>query len=270
MTKNVPQKLIDKIKKYGLSVQGKTAYKTISAGGKEEFSITNKDTNTFIVHPGADSRLNLNGSTKDAIFVLEKNVVVNWFFREEKEINNARKISAVLESGAKFNLIFSTRDKIGSDFKINFVLAGASATVNIEEALSGSNFAETSRDILINHLAPHTESSYFARAIVGDSAKVAIKIKTIIAKRASKSTAHQCINNLIISDKAAAKGWPQLEINNDDVVCNHALTVGHLNEEELFYASSRGIGRKKALAMIAEGFLQPIENKIYDLKGELI
>jgi len=268
--KKFPQTLKKKIEKHNFSVQGKSVYKKILSGDKEEISLDNKIENNIFVHVDSCAQLNLSGSVEDAVFVLEKNAVVNYLCKEKNKSKVQKKISVIVGAGAKFNLTSSVLDNVGSNCKMIFILDGVNAVVNIEEAISAVSFAETDHDILISHFFHDTESNYFARVMVDDSAKVGIKVKTIIAKKASKSIAHQHIDNLIISDNAVVKGWPQLEINNDDVVCTHALTSGHLNEEEVFYANSRGIGKKGALGMIAEGFLQPIESKFADVKNEII
>lgn len=268
--KKIPQQLVNKVRAQGIILPDDSAYKEISVGSKEAILFDSKEVNNILVHVGAGAELDLKGFEKNLVLILEKDAVVNYLGKEKNIIKSAKQIFAVLDAGAKFNLTLSTRDKVESDLKIKVVLAGVSATTNIEEAISANKNTETKRDVLINHLAVRTESSYFSRAIANYSAKVAIKVKTIIAKKASKSIAHQRVDNLILSDNAIVKGWPQLEINNDDVICTHALTAGHLNEEEMFYAKSRGISRKKALVMIAEGFLQPIEKKFFALKNETI
>jgi Fe-S cluster assembly scaffold protein SufB len=261
MIKKIPKSLINKIERFDFLVSNKATYKKISAGKKESISLNENGVNNNIVHVGSGAQFNLSGLVGDTVFILEKKAAVNWLIKEKSKVKYARKIFAIVSSDAKFNLILSEQNEVESGLKINFVLVGANAAVNIEEAIRAKNFAEISRDITIDHLAFHTESNYFARAIADDNAKVAIKIKTLIAKKASKSVARQRIDNLILSDKATVKGWPQLEINNDDVICNHALTTGHLNEDEVFYTESRGINKQKALAMIADGFLKPIEDK---------
>jgi Fe-S cluster assembly protein SufD len=53
---------------------------------------------------------------------------------------------------------------------------------------------------------------------------------------------------------------PQLEIFSDDVLCSHGATIGHLNEDEVFYLHSRGLTKKKARELLVYAFtLESIE-----------
>ena len=49
-----------------------------------------------------------------------------------------------------------------------------------------------------------------------------------------------------------------LEIASNDVKAFHGATVGSLDEDALFYVSSRGIARSEALRMITLGFFEPV------------
>jgi Fe-S cluster assembly protein SufD len=62
---------------------------------------------------------------------------------------------------------------------------------------------------------------------------------------------------LLISQKAHIDSVPALEIASNDVKAFHGATVGSIDEEELFYAQSRGIERHAAERMIALGFFEP-------------
>lgn len=48
---------------------------------------------------------------------------------------------------------------------------------------------------------------------------------------------------------------PELIVNSNDTVANHLMSVGNVNEEELFYLESRGINKKDSIEMIKRGFL---------------
>ena len=74
---------------------------------------------------------------------------------------------------------------------------------------------------------------------------------------------------------------PKLEILTDDVKCSHGSTVGRLREEELFYASARGIRPWQARDLVAEGFIRrvlsgggewnPLTEELFNaVRGEVI
>jgi Fe-S cluster assembly protein SufD len=48
-----------------------------------------------------------------------------------------------------------------------------------------------------------------------------------------------------------------LEIEANDLRCNHGATVSQVDEDQVFYLMSRGIPRDEAVRLIVEGFFQP-------------
>lgn len=62
---------------------------------------------------------------------------------------------------------------------------------------------------------------------------------------------------LLLSKKAHIDSVPALEIAANDVKAYHGATVGAIDEEQIFYMTSRGIDREAAEKMIALGFFEP-------------
>lgn len=63
---------------------------------------------------------------------------------------------------------------------------------------------------------------------------------------------------LLLSKRAHIDSVPALEIAANDVKAFHGATVGALDEEQIFYMTSRGIAREDAEKMIALGFFEPV------------
>ena len=69
-----------------------------------------------------------------------------------------------------------------------------------------------------------------------------------------------------MSNQAEVYTKPQLDIYADDVVCTHGATVGQLDEDALFYLSTRGIDNAQARRYLLQAFaadnFQAIDNKL--------
>lgn len=63
---------------------------------------------------------------------------------------------------------------------------------------------------------------------------------------------------LLLSKWSHIDSVPALEIAANDVKAFHGATVGALDEEQIFYMTSRGIARQDAEKMIALGFFEPV------------
>jgi Fe-S cluster assembly protein SufD len=79
-----------------------------------------------------------------------------------------------------------------------------------------------------------------------------------IAAHANGSDATLRDDALLLSKHAHIDSVPALEIASNDVKAFHGATVGSIDEDELFYAQSRGIPRSEAERMIALGFFEPV------------
>jgi Fe-S cluster assembly protein SufD len=121
----------------------------------------------------------------------------------------------------------------------------------------------------IDHVQPHCNSHEFYHGILGGHSKGVFNGKIYVRPGAQKTDAKQTNRNLLLSDDATVNTKPQLEIFADDVKCTHGATVGHLDEESLFYLRSRGIGAAKAQTMLIQAFASEIVNRIThpDLKA---
>ena len=79
-----------------------------------------------------------------------------------------------------------------------------------------------------------------------------------VPRIAQRTNAAQLSRNLLLSGQARVDTKPELEIVADDVRCAHGATVSQLQEDELFYLQSRGIGAADAAALLLRGACQEV------------
>jgi Fe-S cluster assembly protein SufD len=66
-----------------------------------------------------------------------------------------------------------------------------------------------------------------------------------------------------LSDEATIDTKPQLEIFADDVKCTHGATVGQLDDEQVFYLRSRGVGLDDARDILTYAFASDIIRRVH-------
>jgi len=115
---------------------------------------------------------------------------------------------------------------------------------------------------VVDHAQARCESHEFYHGILTDRARGVFNGKIFVRQDAQKTNAKQTNRNLLLSDSAMIDTKPQLEIYADDVKCTHGATVGQLNEDEIFYLRSRGIGLEKARRMLVEAFASNVVERI--------
>jgi Fe-S cluster assembly protein SufD len=113
-----------------------------------------------------------------------------------------------------------------------------------------------------DHKVPHASSDLLYKGSLDDRSRAVFRGLIKVWPGAQRTDAYQTNRNLILSRQAQATSLPNLEIQADDVRCSHAATVGHLDDEELFYIMSRGIPRKEAERLVVFGFFGEVLDRL--------
>jgi Fe-S cluster assembly protein SufD len=111
---------------------------------------------------------------------------------------------------------------------------------------------------LLDHAQPHCDSRELYKAILDGGSRSVFNGRIIVRQGAQKTDAKQSNPNLLLSPRALAQTRPQLEIYADDVKCTHGATVGRLDEDALFYLTSRGIPRPAARGLLIRAFADEV------------
>lgn len=148
----------------------------------------------------------------------------------------------------------------GGEYVVELIGEGAEAEILGAFRLTG----DEQMDVVVTviHRAAHTSAETFIRAVVSGKARVGIRGKIIVEEGALGTHSFLRENVLLISPEAKAEAVPDLEIKTDEVQCSHAATIGKIDPEQVFYLESRGIAKKQAEGMIADGFLEPVRERM--------
>jgi hypothetical protein len=131
---------------------------------------------------------------------------------------------------------------------------------NAQATVSCATLAQGNRIIkfktLQHHQAPQTTSSLVIKAVLDQQSKVFCNSMIKVEKAAQQTNAQLENKNILLSKQARAVSIPQLEIEANDVKCQHGATMSKLNDEEMFYLQSRGVNMALTKKLLIEGFLQ--------------
>jgi Fe-S cluster assembly protein SufD len=160
--------------------------------------------------------------------------------------------------------------------KVNWgtVLQGKGATSHWTGMMMAGQEQHFDLHTIHRHSSGETFSNLDYKVALKDRAVSAYTGRINIDESAEFCEAYQENRNLLLSDTAKVESIPELEISNDEVKCSHGVTVGMLEDEQIFYLTSRGIGHDEAMRIILEGFFeQPLEDvpvPIRDLGRKLL
>lgn len=114
------------------------------------------------------------------------------------------------------------------------------------------------------HAVGNTYSDMDFKVVLEDRARSAYTGLIRIELEARNSEAYQENRNLMLDPECRAESIPELEILNQDVRCTHGATVGPIDEEQVYYLQTRGLGRRDAERLIVEGFFGPALDRIQE------
>ncbi len=109
-----------------------------------------------------------------------------------------------------------------------------------------------------DHAAPDTTSNLLFKGAVDGRSRSVYTGMIRVRPDARGTNAFQTNRNLNLSEEAWAESVPNLEIENNDVRCSHASTVGPVDIDQRFYLESRGVPPAVAERLIIAGFFDEV------------
>ena len=145
---------------------------------------------------------------------------------------------------------------------LNVVLAGehADATLNGLVLLDGNRHCDN--HTLLDHAAAHCPSHELYKHVLTGKSTGVFKGQILVRPDSQKTDAKQSSKTLLLSDDAMMDSMPALEIYADDVKCTHGSTTGPVDEEQVFYLRSRGVGHEAARHLLTYAFAADITRRI--------
>ncbi len=142
------------------------------------------------------------------------------------------------------------------------VLLGESGTSEFRAAYVGRDDQMLDFRTLQDHAAARTESDLLFMGAVADRAHSVYSGLIRIRRGAVRSDARQTNHNLVLDEGAHADSVPNLDIEENDVRCSHASTVGPVDEDQRYYLESRGVEPHRAEQLIVAGFFREIAGQV--------
>jgi Fe-S cluster assembly protein SufD len=147
-----------------------------------------------------------------------------------------------------------------TDLNVVLDAEGGACTLNGLYLAAGDQLIDNTTRI--DHARPRCTSHELYKGILDGRARGVFNGKIHVHRDAQKTDARQTNKTLLLSDDALIDSKPQLEIYADDVKCTHGASVGQLDEEQLFYLRTRGLGREAARQLLTYAFANEIVARI--------
>jgi len=137
-------------------------------------------------------------------------------------------------------------------------LVGRGATGDLLAVYFGTGDQTLDFRTFQDHAAPDTTSTLLFKGAVDDRSRSVYTGTIHVRPNARGTSAVQTNRNVKLSPDAWAESVPNLQIENNDVRCAHASTVGPIDEDQRFYLESRGLPPDVAERLIVGGFFDEV------------
>ena len=184
----------------------------------------------------------------------------------DHERRTATHIFGELGKEAKFKSFTLTVNGVLTRNECFLNINGDDAAAHISGACIGDGDFHHDDTVFITHDAVGSESRQVFKKVLRNGATGVFQGKILVKSNAQKTDGYQISQSLLLDEDSQFLAKPELEIYADDVACSHGSTSGAIDEEALFYLTSRGISKQIAIDMLTMAFLAEAVEEIENIK----
>lgn len=186
-------------------------------------------------------------------------------YKLQREASNAYHIATIRADQSGDSLFTSRNFSLGGRLTrndITTVLREPGGECTLDGLYMADGRRHVDNHTLIDHAAASCSSREYYKGVLDERARGVFNGRIVVRQDAQRTDAHQSNHNLLLSQEAEVDTKPQLEIYADDVRCTHGATVGHLDQDALFYLRTRGIDATGARGLLTYAFAREVVDRL--------
>jgi len=141
---------------------------------------------------------------------------------------------------------------------------GDDAHATVAGACAGDGDFLHDDTVFVTHDALNCESRQVFKKVLRNGATGVFQGKILVQPGAQKTDGYQLSQALLLDNNSNFLAKPELEIYADDVACSHGSTCGEIDEDAMFYLTSRGVPHAQAQDMLTLAFLNQAIDEVED------
>ncbi|MFK5977633.1 MAG: Fe-S cluster assembly protein SufB [Rhizobiaceae bacterium] len=112
------------------------------------------------------------------------------------------------------------------------------------------------------HLGKNTSSRIISKGISAGRSQNTYRGRVSAHRKASDARNFTQCDSLLIGDQCGAHTVPYIEAKNSSAQFEHEATTSKISDDQLFYCLQRGIPEEEAIALIVNGFVKDVIQKL--------
>ncbi len=175
---------------------------------------------------------------------------------------NVSNRKAFVERDAKMSWYIGMFGSLLSRYKTDSIMKGSGSSAEDVEIIFG--VGNQSFDVMSNliHNGPHSRGRVLVKSVLKETSKSLFKGMIKISKDGKGTESYLAGHAILLDRGAKSDSIPGLEIENNEVKATHSASVAQIDENQIYYLSTRGLSREGAKREIVSGFLEPLSRKM--------
>ncbi len=175
---------------------------------------------------------------------------------------NVSNRKAFVERDAKMSWYIGMFGSMLARYKTDSIMKGSGASAEDVEIVFG--VGNQSFDVMSNliHHGPHSRGRVLVKSVLKDTSKSLFKGMIKIGKEGKGTESYLAGHAILLDRGAKSDSIPGLEIETNEVKATHSASVAQMDEGQIYYLMTRGLGREGAKREIVSGFLEPLSRKM--------
>lgn len=186
--------------------------------------------------------------------------------------NVARRIRISVGNGARVEFISADAGSGNYSADVEIDLRGDDSAADLQAVYFGDGDRRLDFNYVIRQRGKRTSATMNVRGALSDKCDKIFRGTLDFQRGAKGSTGRELEEVIILSSGTRNRSIPLMLAEEDEVDGHHAVSIGRLDEEKIFYLMSRGLDKSEAERLIVEAAFNPVVEKIPDenLRGELL
>lgn len=186
--------------------------------------------------------------------------------------NIARRIKISVGKSARVEFISADAGLGDYSADVEIDLRGDDSAADLEAVYFGDGERRLDFNYVIRQHGKRTSANMNVRGALSDKCDKIFRGTLDFQRGAKGSTGRELEEVIILSSGTRNRSVPLMLAAEDEVDGHHAVSIGRLDEEKIFYLMSRGLDESEAERLIVEAAFNPVVDRITDenLRGELL
>ncbi len=162
---------------------------------------------------------------------------------------------AILRRGAKYRTLVINGGGALSRNNLSIFLKEPYAAVESTGIYGLAGQGQIDNYSSIEHQASSTLSMQLYKGLLAEKSRGVFRGRIKVDRNVKGAESSQLNKNILLGKAARVNSMPWLEIDASDIKCQHGATTGTLDQDQLFYLTSRGILPNQARKILLKAFM---------------